>query len=47
MGEREDYDDHLPPPGFRILRPSDYLLIVAVALALPIIGVVVKWAIGR
>jgi hypothetical protein len=48
MGEREDYDDRLPPPWwFSILRPSDYLLILVVALALPLLGVAVMWAIGR
>jgi hypothetical protein len=44
--EREDYDDHEPHPWWlRVLRPSDYLLILVAALALPLIAVAVWWAV--
>ena len=44
--EREDYDDRLPPPRFRIQGPHDYLLIMAVAIALlPVIVALLSWAV--
>jgi hypothetical protein len=46
--ERQDYDEHLPPPRwFRLLRPSDYIVIVVVPIALLLSGVAVMWALGR
>ena len=46
--ERQDYDEHLPPPWwFRLLRPSDYLVIVVVPILLLLSGVAAMWALGR